>query len=124
MKKLLLRFSIALLTFTFATSLTGIIAHPLVEQKNHESVLKQDLQAMRKAIDQYTADKEELPQSLHDLVRLGYIREIPADPITGEKDWKVNTEEDTISPKGGKGVVDLHSNASGKASDGISYSDF
>lgn len=124
MKKLLLRLSIALLTFTLATSLTRIIAHPLMEQKYQETVLRQNLQALRRAIDQYAADKQALPQSLDDLVRLGYIREIPPDPITGEKDWKVDIEEDTISPKGGTGVVDLHSNASGNASEGVSYNDF
>src|ERR1700740_2110624 len=45
-----------------------------------EAVLKQDLQTMRSAIQQYTLDKAAAPQSLSDLVSSGYLREIPVDP--------------------------------------------
>src|SRR5215831_19209408 len=47
-----------------------------------ETVLKDDLFTMRKLIDQYSADKGKLPQSLDDLVSSGYMRDIPTDPIT------------------------------------------
>lgn len=102
----------------------GIVNYQKVQAHARETVLKQDLQALRKAIDQYTADKEELPQSLDDLVTMGYIREIPPDPITSEKDWKVDIEEDTISRQGGQGVVDVHSAAPGEGLDGVPFSDY
>src|SRR6476660_2239303 len=47
-----------------------------------ETVLKDDLFSMRKLIDQYSADKGKLPQSLDDLVSAGYMRQVPRDPIT------------------------------------------
>jgi general secretion pathway protein G len=47
-----------------------------------KSVLKQDLQEMRKAIDEYTLRNERPPQSLNDLVDGNFLRAIPADPIT------------------------------------------
>src|SRR6266576_4071374 len=47
-----------------------------------ETVLKDDLFSMRKLIDQYSADKGKLPQSLDDLVTAGYMRQVPKDPIT------------------------------------------
>src|ERR1700691_6713539 len=47
-----------------------------------EAVLKQDLQTMRSAIQQYTLDKQQAPQSLNDLVSAGYLSQIPVDPIT------------------------------------------
>jgi len=61
------------------------IAAPIY--KNHvlrarESVLKQDLQAMRDAISQYTQDKNKAPQDLNDLVSAGYLRALPRDPFT------------------------------------------
>jgi general secretion pathway protein G len=52
-----------------------------------EAVLKQDLQTMRNAIQQYTLDKQAAPQSLSDLVSAGYLREIPVDPTTRGHDW-------------------------------------
>src|SRR6266478_4106707 len=51
-----------------------------------EAVLKQDLQEMRKAIDNFTMDKQAAPQSLDDLVPQ-YLHVIPVDPITNAKDW-------------------------------------
>jgi general secretion pathway protein G len=50
-------------------------------------VLRQDLQTMRMAIDDYTVEEKDPPQSLQDLVDKRYLREIPANPFTGKKDW-------------------------------------
>jgi general secretion pathway protein G len=115
---------IIVMTIIVILAAIGIVNYQKIQAHARETVLKQDLQAMRKAIDQYTADKEELPQSLDDLVTMGYIREIPPDPITTETDWKVDIEEDTISRQGGQGVVDVHSAAPGEGLDGIPYSDY
>src|SRR5438309_11315759 len=52
-----------------------------------ETVLRDDLFRIRSLIDQYAADKGKLPQSLDDLVSSGYMREVPTDPITEQKDW-------------------------------------
>src|SRR5207244_8977263 len=54
-----------------------------------ETVLRDDLYKMRSLLDQYGADKGKLPQSLDELVSSGYVRELPIDPITGQKDWAV-----------------------------------
>ncbi|MBI3652204.1 MAG: type II secretion system protein [Acidobacteria bacterium] len=102
----------------------GVVNYQMIQAHARETVLKQDLHEMRKAIDQYAADKEELPQSLDDLVSAGYIREVPLDPITSGKDWKLDMDEDTISRKGGQGLVDVHSSARGQGTDGLSYSDY
>jgi len=56
-----------------------------------EATLKQDLQAMRQSIDNYTLDKQAAPQSLDDLVQAGYLRMVPKDPMTGAADWCSNT---------------------------------
>src|SRR5207244_4312948 len=50
-----------------------------------ETVLRDDLYKMRSLLDQYGADKGKLPQSLDELVSSGYVRELPIDPITGQK---------------------------------------
>jgi general secretion pathway protein G len=92
--------------------------------KARETILKEDLRTMRKMIDQYGADKEKLPQSLDDLVSAFYMREVPVDPITGQKDWVVDMGEDTLSRDAGQGVVDVHSAAARVGTDGVSYKDY
>src|SRR5690242_15641868 len=58
-----------------------------------ESVLHNNLFAMRSAIDEYSFDKQKAPQSLEDLVKEGYLHNVPKDPITQRNDWKVIMEE-------------------------------
>jgi general secretion pathway protein G len=89
-----------------------------------EAVLRDDLFQMRKLIDQYAADKGKLPQSLDELVSGGYMREIPEDPITGEKNWNVTTGADPNSTEGGQGITDVHSAATDISSDGRPYSEW
>ena len=75
-----------------------------------ESALKQDLLVMRQAIEQYTLDKQMAPQSLDELVSAGYLREVPTDPITQKKDWRVDYENVLLSPEQtGTGITDVHS---------------
>ncbi len=89
-----------------------------------EAVLRDDLYKMRSLLDQYAADKQKLPQSLDDLVTGGYMRELPQDPITGEKDWTTMTGEDPNSTSGEQGVVDVHSGSADISSEGTPYSEW
>jgi general secretion pathway protein G len=89
-----------------------------------ESALKQDLFVMRQGIDQFTIDKAAAPPSLDDLVSAGYIREIPTDPITRQKNWNVTSSDLLASPdQTTTGITDVHS-ASDEASpfEGTAYS--
>ncbi len=77
-----------------------------------EAALKQNLSVMRHAIEQYTLDKQAAPQSLEDLVGAGYLREIPTDPMTRKKDWRVDYEDVLLSPdQSGTGITDVHSSS-------------
>ncbi len=77
-----------------------------------EAALKQDLQVMRQAIQQYTLDKEAAPQSLDDLVSAGYLQAIPLDPVTRQKDWKPDFEDVYLSPdQTTSGITDVHSSS-------------
>ena len=86
-----------------------------------ETVLKDDLFKIRSLIDQYAADKGKLPQSLDDLVSSGYLRDVPTDPITDQKDWNVVTGEDPYSTEGGSGVTDVHSSSGEVSTEGTPY---
>jgi len=89
-----------------------------------ETVLRDDLFNMRKLIDQYSADKGKLPQSLDDLVSAGYMREVPKDPITDNKDWTIATGDDPYSTEGGTGVTDVHSSSSEVSTEGTPYTEW
>jgi len=89
-----------------------------------ESVLRNDLFTLRSLIDQYSADKGKLPQSLEDLVTAGYVRELPVDPITDQKDWTVETGEDPYSTEGGSGITNVHSAAGDISTEGTPYSEW
>ena len=81
-----------------------------------ETVLKSDLQEMRKAIDNFTMDKQAAPQALDDLVSQQYLHAIPVDPITNAKDWNAQTDSVVLTPdQATTGIVDVHS-ASDKVS--------
>jgi general secretion pathway protein G len=88
-----------------------------------EATLRDDLFQMRKLIDQYAADKGQLPQSPDDLVTAGYMREIPVDPMTREKDWNFATGDDPNS-EGKQGITDVHSSSPDTSTEGTPYSDW
>jgi len=89
-----------------------------------ETVLKDDLRKMRSLIDQYAADKGRLPQSLDELVSSGYMREVPIDPFTGQKDWAITTGEDPNSSEGQQGMTDVHSASAEVSTEGTAYSEW
>jgi general secretion pathway protein G len=89
-----------------------------------EAVLRDDLYKMRTLIDQYSADKQKLPQSLDDLVSGGYMRELPKDPMTGQTDWTVVTGEDPNSNNSEQGVIDVHSASTDTSSEGTPYNEW
>lgn len=89
---------------------------------SREAVLKQDLQVMRQAIDNYTLDKQQAPQSLDDLVDAHYLREVPIDPVCQQKDWVTHMGDTVLSPdQTSTGVDDVHSGCEQAGSDGTSY---
>jgi general secretion pathway protein G len=90
-----------------------------------EASLKQDLQVMRQAIDNYTLDKQAAPESLEALQQAGYLRAVPTDPITQTKDWQPQFDEVVLSvDQAGTGLVDVHSNSDKIASDGTPYKEW
>jgi general secretion pathway protein G len=93
-------------------------------QHARETVLKENLFQIRRAIDQYSADKGKLPQSLDDLITEQYLREKPIDPISEKAEWKEIQGEDTTSVEGEEGLKDVKSLAEGEDGDGKRYEDY
>jgi len=91
-----------------------------------ETVLHNNLTAMRNTIDEYTYDKQKAPQSLQDLVTDGYLRAVPKDPITGSNDtWKIIMEDAGQAVNANEpGIFDVHSGSPLKGLDGTAYADW
>ena len=89
-----------------------------------EAVLRQDLYTLRKAIQDYTRDKEAAPTSLDDLVQAQYLREIPKDPTTGGRDWNTTNCDTALSPEQSSfGICDVNSSSPAVSPfDGTPYS--
>lgn len=102
-------------------------------QKAREAALRDNLFSMRKAIDNFYADKQKYPSNLAELVP-NYIRKIPADPITKQVDWE-EVMDDPMSLDGEMsastdpealtqpGVIDVKSRAEGVTLDNVPYTD-
>ena len=92
--------------------------------RSKEAVLRQDLFTMRQAIDQFTLDKQRAPSSLEELISADYMRVLPVDPMTNQKDWQTVYEDVVLSAdQTASGITNVHS-ASDRVSpfEGTSYS--
>jgi general secretion pathway protein G len=93
-------------------------------QHARETVLKENLWQMRRAIDQYSADKGKLPQSLDDLVQDKYLRSKPIDPVSEKEEWDEVMGTDPSSPDENQGLQDVKSMAEGEDSEGTPFSKY
>jgi general secretion pathway protein G len=115
-------------------------------KRQRETELRRDLYEMRSAIDRYkdAADKnafqiklgtEGYPPDLDTLVngveaqagkKLRFLRRIPVDPLTGNKDWGMRSMQDdpTSESWGGQNVFDVYSKSNGTAINGTKYKDW
>ena len=130
-----------LIELIVVVTIIGILAAVAVSNvryaqiKAREAALRHDLFEMRKAIDDYYADKQKYPQNLEELKTAKYLRDIPKDPITQQKDWEEvaatvdpTGSDPTVDPTatdsaggGLPGIYDVHSTAPGNGMDGTPY---
>ena len=115
---------VIVMTIMVTLAAVGVVNYQRIREKAKETLLKDDLKTMRKLLDQYSADKETLPDSLDDLVNGSYLREVPMDPITGNNDWQLDMGDDPFSRTTKQGVLDVHSKAQGVDSEGKPFSDY
>lgn len=136
-----------LLEMIIVVAIIGIlaaIAMPHLQSmptRANEVVLKNNLHTLRDVLDQYYGDKGHYPDSLDTLVKDGYLRAVPMDPITKSNDtWVVVREEldpdhppppptdDPNDPNAGAeqqpGIVDVHSGSTRLSLSGTPYAEW
>jgi general secretion pathway protein G len=115
----------------------AIVNVRFAQRKAREAALMDNLATMRKAIDNFYADKQRYPSDLNELVP-NYMRGVPKDPITKQADWEV-IMEDPLSSGGDEGeplpsetdpqalsqpgVTDVKSVAAGMTLDNVPYNE-
>jgi len=118
---------LTLLELIVCTLIIGILsttAVPIaknVVRKQKESLLRDHLKEMRKAIDRYydkkaavtpgLADAQYYPLRLDELVEQRFLRRIPLDPFTEKPDWKTrsSTDEPGSAASNLQNVFDVYS---------------
>lgn len=117
-----------LIVMTIAVILAGVglTLYGTSVTRAKEAALSEDLFQMRKAIDEYYADKQKYPASLDALVSEKYLREIKPDPFTMSVDsWQtMMSEPDAANPSAETGIWNVKSGAAGTGSDGRPYSEW
>lgn len=110
-----------LIELSFVMAILGIlyfVAMPYLGDSvgaAREAALKEDLYVMRKALDQYHEVHKAYPPTLDHIAAEKFVRGIPEDPVTRQRDWRVVFDE-------AGGVSDVKSSAAKIGSDGRPYS--
>jgi len=120
---------IELMVVMAVISILVSIAVPFYQKsvlRSKETVLRNNLFTIRTVIDEYTYDKQKAPQQLDELVKEGYLRAIPMDPIAGNNNsWKIIMEDSTSSVNQNEpGIFDVKSSSDKTSLDGTPYADW
>jgi general secretion pathway protein G len=90
-----------------------------------ETVLKSNLFTLRTQINHYVSDKQKAPQSLDDLVREGYLLELPADPIGGNNQWRTVSEDPILAVNQMEpGILTVRSFCDKLSTEGTTYAEW
>lgn len=104
-----------------------------VPKRANEAVLKNNLHTLRQVLDQYNGDKGYYPESLEALVEEEYLRDLPLDTITKQREWGVEYDTfdeefepaETDLPEGGApGIIDVFSLSEALSLDGSAYAEW
>ena len=95
----------------------GLVGYRYKTTVAREAVLKENLFQINHAMEQYRADRGKYPSSLAPLRELGYLRDIPWDPMTQSRDtWQLETEPpDPDNPDADLGVWRVRSGSADKS---------
>jgi general secretion pathway protein G len=118
-----LRVRLIALTVILVALAGGLSYSRYSSRRAREVALKQELRTMREAIDKYTFDKNQAPQSLKDLTDAQYLKEIPTDPFTRKEDWVPIVRDRMLisSSQTVSGIADIHSASTRIGRNGAAY---
>jgi len=117
---------IVVMTILSLLATVGIAGYREKVRTAKEAVLKENLFQINHALEQHRADRGKYPSSLAPLRELGYLRDIPVDPMTQSKDmWQTELEApDPDNPDAELGVFRVRSGSTERGSNGVPYNEW
>ncbi|WP_243303486.1 type II secretion system protein [Geothrix oryzisoli] len=108
---------LVVMTILALLTTVGLVGYRYKTTVAREAVLKENLFQINHALEQYRADRGKYPSSLAPLRELGYLRDIPWDPITQSRDtWQLELEPpDPDNPDAELGVFRVRSGSADKS---------
>ena len=94
------------------------------ELRSREASLHIRLAQLREVINQYTVDQGRPPRNLEDIVSVGYINNIPEDPVTEKADWFLGLYHCAAASPCKDGIKNVHSASKDQSTRGDLYSDW
>ncbi len=115
--------AMTLLALLATVGIVGYRRHTLAAK---ESVLKENLWQLNHALEQHKADRGRYPSALSALKELGYLRDIPVDPMTGSREtWTTEMEPpDPDDPEAEVGIWRVRSGATDVGENGLPYNEW
>ncbi|MFN7958042.1 MAG: type II secretion system protein [Holophagaceae bacterium] len=117
---------VVVMTLLALLATVGLAGYRQKVRTAKEAVLKENLFQINHALEQYRADRGRYPSSLGPLRELGYLRDIPQDPMTQSKEtWQTELEPpDPDNPDAELGVFRVRSGSTEKGSNGYAYNEW
>ncbi|HEY7678604.1 MAG TPA: prepilin-type N-terminal cleavage/methylation domain-containing protein [Candidatus Methylomirabilis sp.] len=117
---------VELLIVVTILGILATIAIPMVGRaalQAREAALREDLYALRQALEDFHLVHDRYPTSLRALVEHHYLPGLPKDPITTSPDtWQVIYDSDAEGQPAG--IIDVRSGSRANGSDGQRYADW
>ena len=117
---------LVVMTIMAILATVGVAGYRHKTRVAREAVLKEDLFQMNHALEQYKVDRGRYPSGLQALKDLGYLREIPVDPMTNSRDtWQTEMEPpDPDNPDAEAGIWRVRSGSTEVGENGIAYNEW
>jgi general secretion pathway protein G len=117
---------LTVMTILAILSTVGLAGYRHSVRVSKEATLRENLFQINHALEQHRADKGRYPAALAALKDVGYLRDIPKDPMTGSRDtWVTETEPpDPDNPDAEVGVFRVRSGSTDVGSDGVPYNEW
>lgn len=116
---------LTVMTILAMLATVGIVGYRHSIRRSKEAVLRENLFLLNHALEQHRADRGKYPTSLAQLKEFGYVRDIPKDPMTDQREWSQEYQEpESDSPDADVGIWKVRSTSTEQSTEGTLYNEW
>lgn len=117
---------LVVMTILALLTTVGIVGYRRHTKHAKEAVLAENLFQLNHALEQFKADRGNYPTTLSQLKQIGYLRDLPIDPMVGNRDsWITELEAgDPDQPNSEGGIFRVRSASTDLGENGIPYNEW